>query len=206
MASESCSRLYRARKTCCEMLQDRKYIVAEQEIAETFHDFQIRFEQNERTRSRMLLIASHKANHNDRIIVYFADETKKTGVKPIRELSDKMEDRNIPKAILVTQNILTAFAKDAIAEAAPKHIIEYFLEAELLVNITHHELVPKHVPLTDDEKRNLLERYKVKEIQLPRMQSADPVARYFGLSRGKVVKIIRPSETAGRYVTYRLVV
>eukprot|EP00921_Rhytidocystis_pertsovi_P026374 GHVQ01042535.1.p1 GENE.GHVQ01042535.1~~GHVQ01042535.1.p1 ORF type:complete len:162 (+),score=21.57 GHVQ01042535.1:840-1325(+) len=158
------------------------------------------------SRSRMLLIASHKANHNDRIIVYFADETKKTGVKPIRELSDKMEDRNIPKAILVTQNILTAFAKDAIAEAAPKHIIEYFLEAELLVNITHHELVPKHVPLTDDEKRNLLERYKVKEIQLPRMQSADPVARYFGLSRGKVVKIIRPSETAGRYVTYRLVV
>eukprot|EP00921_Rhytidocystis_pertsovi_P026375 GHVQ01042536.1.p1 GENE.GHVQ01042536.1~~GHVQ01042536.1.p1 ORF type:complete len:179 (+),score=21.15 GHVQ01042536.1:133-669(+) len=141
MASESCSRLYRARKTCCEMLQDRKYIVAEQEIAETFHDFQIRFEQNERTRSRMLLIASHKANHNDRIIVYFADETKKTGVKPIRELSDKMEDRNIPKAILVTQNILTAFAKDAIAEAAPKHIIEYFLEAELLVSYIFISLV-----------------------------------------------------------------
>lgn len=188
------------------MLQDRGYIVSAQEKNESWNDFLQRFKENECNRSRMLLVASHKVDPDNRVIVYFADETKKTGVKPIRELTERMEERNIQRAILVTQNVLTAFARDAISEAAPRHIIENFMESELLVNITKHELVPKHVPLTNEEKQNLLNRYRVKEIQLPRIQSADPVARYFGLSRGQVVKIIRPSETAGRYVTYRLVV
>jgi DNA-directed RNA polymerase I, II, and III subunit RPABC1 len=36
--------------------------------------------------------------------------------------------------------------------------IEFFLEDELMVNITEHELVPKHVLITEDEKLELLRR------------------------------------------------
>lgn len=36
--------------------------------------------------------------------------------------------------------------------------VEEFSEADLLVNITHHKLVPRHDVLTQDEKKMLLER------------------------------------------------
>ena len=108
------------------------------------------------------------------------------------------------RAIFVLQQDLSPHAKNVLAQDSRK--IECFKESELLVNITKHVLVPKHFLLTQEEKEELLKRYKLKETQLPCLQRADPVAKYFGLDRGDVVKIVRNSETAGKYVTYRLVI
>jgi DNA-directed RNA polymerases I, II, and III subunit RPABC1 len=63
-------------------------------------------------------------------------------------------------------------------------VLSQFLETELVVNITKHVMVPKHTVLTQEEKQTLLQRYKVKETQLPRIQLSDPVAKYFGMERG----------------------
>lgn len=153
----------------------------------------------------MTVLVEKMDDPSDNLFVFFPDDPK-VGVKPIRNYCNRMKDENVTKAILVVIEGITPFAKQALNEMASRYKIEHFRETELLVDITEHTLVPEHRILSKEEKIALLKRYKLKDSQLPKMQSSDPISRYYGLSRGQVVKIIRPSETAGRYVTYRVVI
>ncbi|MDI9620031.1 MAG: DNA-directed RNA polymerase subunit H [Candidatus Nezhaarchaeota archaeon] len=72
--------------------------------------------------------------------------------------------------------------------------------------ILDHELVPKHVLLTKEEKRELLERLAIRPDQLPWIRASDPVAKLIGAKPGDIVKIIRKSPTAGESIAYRFVV
>jgi len=87
---------------------------------------------------------------------------------------------NLQKPVLQQIRNLLYPAKDS---GFPEIVFEYFKEIELIVNITKHELVPKHIPLTNLEKQEILKKYKVKESQLPIIKKKDPVARYFGLRK-----------------------
>ncbi|PHH79275.1 hypothetical protein CDD80_5270 [Ophiocordyceps camponoti-rufipedis] len=131
---------------------------------------------------------------------------KQFGVGQIRQFAKYIISNHYKRGIMVTHAALSPAARKSLASVEGMAKIECFLEDDLLVNITHHELVPRHVLLSRDEKTALLKRYRLKETQLPRILAKDPVARYLGLRRGQVVKIIRASETAGRYASYRLCV
>ncbi|KAE8739956.1 hypothetical protein FOCC_FOCC014528 [Frankliniella occidentalis] len=135
---------------------------------------------------------------------------KKTILQTIRKADivtycQEMQKENVSRAIFVVQDALTTVAKRAVADFAPTFQLEAFWESELLINIMDHELVPQHIVLSNQEKEDLFAKYNLTENLLMRIQSTDPVVRYYGLKRGQVIKIIRDSETAGRYVLYRLV-
>ena len=156
------------------------------------------------SKEKLTIYVQAQNDPDNHIFVFFPKEPK-VGVKKIKEYAEKMKEANVSNAIIIVPTALTAFAKSALQDVfAPKFLIEQFQEQELLVNITEHVLVPQHEVLSPDEKETLLKRYRVKETQLPRIQHADPIARYYGLQKGEVVRITRPSQTAGRYVTYRL--
>ncbi|KAK4717070.1 hypothetical protein R3W88_015408 [Solanum pinnatisectum] len=195
---------YKVRKTMMEMLNDRGYLVEEFEIKMSKQEFLQKYGENMKRGDLEILKA--KRNNDEKKIYVFFPEGAKVGVKEMRPYAERLRQEEISQAIFVVQQKLTPKSHQFISEVSTMLQLEVFQEAELMVNVKDHAIVPEHQPLTNEEKKSLLERYTVKESQLPRIQINDPIARYFGLKRGQIVKIIRPSETAGRYVAYRYVV
>lgn len=202
-------KLWRIRKTIMQLCHDRGYLVTQEELDQTIAQFKDQFSLRtgdmRPSRSDLTVLVAHNDDPTDQMFVFFPEEAK-IGIKTVKSYCQTMQKENITRAIIIVQAGMTPSAKQSLVDMAPKYILEQFLEAELLINLTEHSLVPEHVLMTPEEKRELLIRYKLREFMLPRIQMGDPVARYFGLARGQVVKITRPSETAGKYITYRLVV
>jgi DNA-directed RNA polymerase subunit H len=72
-------------------------------------------------------------------------------------------------------------------------------------SVSTHVLVPQHELCSEEEKRQIFERYKVQPYQLPRITAQDPAIRHLGVKIGDLIRITRRSETAGEAVFYRIV-
>jgi DNA-directed RNA polymerase subunit H len=72
-------------------------------------------------------------------------------------------------------------------------------------DILKHELVPDHVVLKKNQITKMLKEMDVHVEQLPKIKLDDPVAKAIGAKEGDIIKITRKSQTAGRFVSYRLV-
>jgi len=74
------------------------------------------------------------------------------------------------------------------------------------LEILRHKLVPSHVILSENEKKELFDNLKITPDQLPKILNTDPTSISIGAKPGQIVKIIRKSFTAGEAVAYRFVV
>ncbi len=72
--------------------------------------------------------------------------------------------------------------------------------------IFDHELVPEHRVLSEEEKAELVKKYKIKLSQLPQIKADDPAVQALDAKPGDVIEIKRKSPTAGVYYYYRIVV
>lgn len=83
--------------------------------------------------------------------------------------------------------------------------VEIFLEKNLMINLVDYIMVPKHEVLTDEEAEKVIEEYKIKKVDLPKILLNDPVAKYYNMKLKQICRITRPSETAGYGFYYRIV-
>ena len=72
-------------------------------------------------------------------------------------------------------------------------------------DILKHKLVPDHTILSKTEANKVLKQLNIHQEQLPKIKSDDPVVKDIDAKPGDILKITRKSHTAGKFVTYRLV-
>ncbi|MEJ2242031.1 MAG: DNA-directed RNA polymerase subunit H [Candidatus Bathyarchaeota archaeon] len=72
--------------------------------------------------------------------------------------------------------------------------------------IFDHDFVSKHELLSAEEREQILTEYNMEPYQLPRIRASDPAVIAVGGIPGDIVKVIRKSPTAGKYIAYRYVV
>ena len=125
----------------------------------------------------------------------------------VEELIEEKTYKKNDTIILIIKDKLTNYEQVAYyfdnIYSKNKIFIQLFNIDMLMYNVTHHKLVPKHIMLKEEEKQNLLKKYNVTYEQLQYILKDEPVAKYYGMNKGDVCKIIRNSETAGEFINYR---
>lgn len=130
---------------------------------------------------------------------------KITTINKAIDIIDFLKENEDLNKILIVKNV---------NKKAYKQIIEYsktevFWEHEFMFNLIDHHYIPKHELLEDkyingDEK--FFDIYLTSKKKCPKIEVTDPVARYYNMKPGQIVKITRPSITAGYDISYRIVV
>lgn len=182
-----------------KMLTERKLIVKEQN-------------------KNKLIDELHKKKTNDHIYTFDIDADKKPKKYVIKLFFQQITSISKTSAIVDFLNSYKEFHKIIVVKGikpnAQQIILsnysntEIFKEAELMINLVDIDLVPKYEIFDQDDINNkkFCEDYLCRKRNIPKMLHTDPVARYYNLKKGDMVRIIRPSETTGLSSSYRLVV
>ena len=199
---KKCDVYYKVRKTIIEMLHDRNYTVTDEEKNLNYSDFSEKFYENQ-----INFEGTYKDNDDKLILIYFFLENKTFGKKDLVGLKTLVNEKYVDKdlnIIIVLQDKPTSQINKEILIEDYKNI-EIFLVKNLLVNVTKHIFVPKHEILSQEEGKEILEKFKCTRLQLPKILSSDAIAKYYGMKPGQICKITRNSNITGESIYYRLV-
>jgi len=182
------------------MLYDRGYKVGKNDLEKTYDQFKTEHGVGVQ-RSNLDLQTVHNDDET-KIIQLLFGYGPKLSKKGLEEVYLDIQGISNISAIVVVKDGATPQVK----RAAVRCNVEIFLDKELMFNVTKHEIQPKFETMDLEEKKKLLKQYSIKDSQLPRMLKSDPIARYYGLKRRDVIRIMKDKlSTKEKYFTYRMV-
>ena len=205
-------KLYQSRGVVLEMLDDRGYNVSNYKNY-TLKEINLMHKNTPLKMSAenmpLDIFVKHSVNGSQLLVKYVYSSKIRINniITVMNEFKKEMLNENdivlfITKDKIANENILDAQLENLYK--SEKVFVQVFWIDKLVINITDHELVPKHRILTEEEKEGLLDRLDISSLaQLQLILKTDPVAKFYGMKRGDVCEILRPSETSGIYINYR---
>lgn len=207
------SEIYKSRNTILNIMKNQGYNTTEYENF-SINEVNIMKQNNQLD---MLLEKNIEDEENGQVknkiyIKYYLGKT----IKPTN-IEEMIEDLFNLEEILKKNDTLFIILKDEINETMINKLKDVwdtdgiFIVMEsmkrLQFNILNHELVPKHIVLTENETTEIMNKYNITDkSQFPEISRFDPVARAIGIKPNMVCKIIRPSKTAIETNYYRVCV
>ena len=178
--------LFKIRTTSIEMISDRGYNIPDNIKNLQFENYRLLYE------SKNIDVSFNDGDKNV-YIYYHIDDIKNLGKNDLKALVKNIheETKNLKTLIIIVLNgKANSSVKKELKNETYKYV-EIFERKHLIFNISKHVLVPKHILLTGEEKKDIMEKYNTLEDQLPKIKITDPMAKYLGLKLGDVCKIIR---------------
>jgi DNA-directed RNA polymerase subunit H (RpoH/RPB5) len=152
----------------------------------------------------------------EKIYVKYRLEPKFKGTASVKtQISEIYENHLTTKDTLIIININRLLMKVGAKEKTDEDFVNdlyttknYFIQLfgleNFLINISHHQFVPKHRVLSPQETQDLLSKYNCTIKNIPTIKRDDPQAKYIGLRLKQICEITRENITSGTTITYRL--
>ena len=189
------SKVYKSRKILLEQLEERGFDVSE------YNDFSINQIATMIEYNQLDLLLVNK--NSSKIFV------KHQLFKPLRQnnLSDLVDDIFYTEKILSSKDELLIITKDEPNQTILDSLSVNWKKSNIYINvtaitrllfdITKHKQVPRHIVLTEMQKKDIIEKYNISDVtQFPEISRFDPVAIAIGLRPDDLCLIERPSKTA----------
>jgi DNA-directed RNA polymerase I, II, and III subunit RPABC1 len=162
-----------------------------------------------KTMNEIFNIIKPKINEDE---IIFSVDNVKYGIKFVTNfLTTIKKELSIENFLDKNTDIIKFIIINKLSDRAIKQILEYkntevFTIDELLITVIDHDLVPKHILLTEEEKNLYFDTFKHHPRDMKKILINDPIARFYGAKTGDLFKIIRPSITSGKDIDYRIVI
>jgi len=134
------------------------------------------------------------------VVLFTQNEVGKSDVHPF--LAALEEAQATEGIIVVPRKITSGALKEIQKHPVPIHV---FLHSELVFNVLTHEYCPRYEVVPAEQHASIFTTFASAD-KLPRLRKDDPVARYMGLQKDAVVKVVTSSDITTSSVHYVVVV